>query len=132
MIETPADAMFTVAEIESEGDRLGVLNANAIGMPAGIPKAVLITQTAFDTTGADGVTRLDPSKAAPLIAAGWKCLVEAYPGETADPPAMEAMAKALGWPKVQSVFGLHQRPLSYFAPWMKGGWGVYLGEYLLV
>jgi hypothetical protein len=42
---------------------------------------------------------------------------------------MEQMALALGWPKVQPVFGLHRRPLEYFAPWMKGGWGVYLGEY---
>jgi hypothetical protein len=123
--ETPADAFFTVAEIESEGDRQGVLNAPPLPP---IPKAVLINGTAF--TDPSGVPQ--PEKAATLISAGWKCLVEAYPGETNDVPPMLNLAAQLGWPKAQPVFGVHMKPLSYFTPWMKGGWGIYLSEYVLV
>jgi hypothetical protein len=116
-----------VAEVESEGDRQGCLNADQVGLPP-IPKAVLMNGTAF--TDPQGVPI--PANAAPLIAGGWKCLVEAYAGgETAPPPQMMNLAAQLGWPKSQPVFGVHDMPLSFYAPWMQGGWGVYLAEYLV-
>lgn len=123
VVQTPLDAMFTVAEIESEGDRQGALSAS--GLPP-VPKAVLMNGTAF--TDSNGVPI--PANASPLIAAGWKCLVEAYAGgETAPPPQMMNLARQLGWPRSQPVFGIHDKPLAYYEPWMSGGWGAYLGEY---
>lgn len=123
--ETPQDAYFTVGEVEGEGDRQGILNAPAFS----VPKAVLISGTAF--TDSSGVPI--PAQAQPLIQAGWKCLVECYRNETTDyPPDMVKLAtEQLGWPRAQPVFGVHNAPLSHFKPWMQGGWGVYLGEYLL-
>ena len=124
LVNCPVDAQFVIGEIESEGDRQGAINA--IGKLPEIPKAVLISGTAFsDPLGAP-----QPDKAKPLIDAGYSCLVEVYPDETNEAPQMAFLAQQLGWPSSQPVFHSGQRPLSYYQPWMEGGWGCYLAEYV--
>lgn len=127
--QTPTDADFTIAEVESEEDRQGVLAAT---VPAGIRKAIITNFTPM--TDGQGVPQ--PEKAAPLIAAGWECLTEAYLGDSPgmNPDDMNFRAtQQLGWPRSQPVFGIWNYPLSGYQQYVERfpAFGIYLAEYLL-
>ena len=130
MALTPADADFTIAEVESEQDRIGAIAA-APNLPP-IPKAIVTNFSPM--TDAQGVPQ--PEKAEPLIAAGWRCLTESYLADNpnATPERLDFTATVkLGWPSSQPVFGVYEsKPLSsyasYFDKW--AGWSVYTSEYL--
>lgn len=114
-----------IGELESEGDYQGCVNA--IDRLPEIPKAVLTNFVPL--VDASGYL---PSKATPLIEAGYRCLTESYLGEgpTFSPDRLHFTAtQKLGWPDAQPCFGIYNKPLSEYAEWMQGGWSVYLGEY---
>lgn len=128
---TPADADFTIAECESEGDRLGLLAAT---VPAGMRKAIITNFTPF--SDAQGVYL--PDKSAPVIAAGWECLTECYMGEpngqNLNPDTMNWVATTkLGWGRSQPVFGLYNAPFTTYQPYIGRfpAYGVYLAENVL-
>lgn len=103
VVNTPADAQFTIAEIESEEDRQGVINAPV----PNIPHWVVTNFTPM--TDAQG--RPLPDKAAPIIERGYGCMPEAYVGETNNPDEMVNRAvNQLGWPVAYPVFGIHTTP----------------------
>lgn len=117
--------MFVIGELESEGDYAGCVNA--IGRLPDIPKAVITNLNPLN----DGTDYL-PQKAAPLIEAGYRCLTECYLGEgpTFTPERMHFAATVkLGWPDAQPCFGIYNKPLNDYLPWMEGAWSVYLAEY---
>lgn len=127
--DTPADADFTIAECESEGDRQGILAAT---VPAGMRKAIITNFTPM--TDGQGVPQ--PQNSAPLIAAGWECLTECYIGDSAgmNPDNMNFRATIqLGWPMSQPVFGIFNEPLSTYLPYVPRfpSYGIYLAEYLI-
>jgi hypothetical protein len=128
---TPADADFTIAECESEGDRQGILAAS---VPAEMRKAIITNFTPM--TDGQGVPQPQLSK--PLIDAGWECLTECYMGEpngqSLNPDNMNFRAcTQLGWPRSQPVFGVYNTPLSTYQPYMGRfpAYGVYLAENIL-
>ena len=103
VVNTPADAQFTIAEIESEDDYQGVLNAPVPSIPHWI-----VTNFTPMTTG-QGVPV--PEKAAPLIQMGYGCMPEAYVGETNNPDEMVFRATVqMGWPVAFPVIGMHTNP----------------------
>lgn len=129
MALTPLDADFTIAEVESEQDRLGVLNASQ-SVPASIRRAIITDFTPFsDAAG------YYPEKAAALIQDGWECLTEAYVNvnPNATPENLHFIAtQHLGWPSSQPVFGTYgNMGLADYKPWFNwAGWSCYLSEYL--
>lgn len=126
LVNTPQDADFTIGELESEGDYQGCVNA--IGRLPEIPKAVITNFTPLSTSTGEYL----PDKAAPLIDAGFRCLTEAYLGEgpSFTPERLDFTATVkLGWPDSQPCFGIYNKPLADYQPWMEGAWSVYLGEY---
>ena len=74
--------------------------------------------------------------AAPLIAAGLKCLTEAYLNENpnATPDNLNNIARTLGWAHSQPVFGVYPvggNPPPSYGQWRDwSGWSAYLSEYL--
>ena len=129
--QTPTDADFTIAEVESEGDRQGVLSAT---VPQGMRKAIITDFTPM--TDGQGVPV--PENAKPLIDAGWECLTECYMGEPGgenrNPDNMNFRAtQQLGWARSQPVFGLYNAPMTTYDPY-KGrfpAYGIYLAENIL-
>ena len=128
---TPADANFTIAEVESEEDRLGAL-ASAAAIPPGIPKWIITNFTPL--TDGQGVPL--PEKAQPLIDAGYGCMVEAYEGDSPGMNADDMIHRAtvqLGWPIAYPIFGVHNKPILEYADdiarYPRNGF--YLAEYLL-
>lgn len=73
--------------------------------------------------------------AAPLIAAGFECLTEAYMGDNpnATPTNLDQYGRFLGWPSTSPVFGVYNAPLNTYTPYMSQfpGWSAYLAEYLI-
>jgi hypothetical protein len=128
---TPADADFTIAEIESEGDRQNAL-ASADAVAASMPKAVITNFTPM--TDGQGVPQ--PEMAAPLIAAGYECLTECYMGDSPgmNPHDMNHRATVqLGWPRSQPVYGIWNKPFEEYSQF-DGAWparSYYLAEYLI-
>lgn len=124
---TPADAHFTIVEIESEGDYLGVV---AAATPT-VPHAICTNFTPLDP----GVIGLEEAraKAKVLIDRGFFCQTEAYLGDNpnASPDALHQRATQLGWSSSQPVFGVHNASLSTYAPWMGWPGADYLGEYVI-
>lgn len=103
IVNTPADAQFTIAEIESEEDYQGVLNAPV----PNIPHWVMTNFTPM--TNALGVPL--PEKAKPLIDMGYGCMPEAYVDETNNPDEMVFRATVqMGWPVAYPVIGVHTNP----------------------
>jgi hypothetical protein len=50
----------------------------------------------------------------------------------ATPPNLDGLARALGWATSQPVFGVYNKPLSEYGPYMNfPGWSAYLAEYLV-
>ena len=126
---TPTDSDFTIAEAESENDRLGILAAMG-SLPEGMRRAVVTNFTPF--SDASGYL---PEKAAPLIENGWECLTEAYlnEGPTLTPERLHFTAtQKLGWPSSQPVFGTYGGwGLEDYEPYFGWpGWSCYLSEYL--
>jgi hypothetical protein len=130
---TPPDADFTIAEVESEEKRLKAI-ASAPSLPPGMRKAIITNFTPM--TDGQGVPQ--PEKAAPLIALGYECLTECYMGDSGgnslNPDEMNFRATVqLGWPRSQPVFGVYNKPLAEYGPFM-GKWpayGLYLAEYVV-
>jgi hypothetical protein len=127
---TPADSAFAIAECEGPGDYDGIVN-HINGVAAGpLPNCKLAICTNFNTP------LTTPAAAAPLIDAGFWCLTEAYLNENpnADPDGLDQMARSLGWPTSQPVFGMYpvggQQPPTY-AQWQDWPGVDYLGEYVL-
>ena len=129
---TPADADFTIAEVESEGDRLGAIESAPL-IPASVPRRAVITNFTPMTDG-QGVPQ--PEKAKPLIDLGYECLTESYigdsPGMNPDDMNFRACAQ-LGWPRSQPVFGIWNAPLADYQQYIPRfpAYGIYLAEYLL-
>jgi len=136
VVHTPDDALFAMAELETEDDYAGIV---AVPAPA-CPHAVVTHFGPIDP----GVLGLADAreKAAPLIAAGYACVTEAYMGENpqATPDALDFRAAQLGWPSwetevvhSQPLFGVHNAPLSTYTPWFdwKPGSWLYVVENLL-
>jgi hypothetical protein len=121
----PADTDFIVGELEDEDDYQGLMAAR--DFRTDIPRAVITNFVPLvDANG------YKPEKAKPLIDAGFDCLTECYMGVSTNfsPDRMDFVARVmLGWPTSQPVFGTYGKPLSEYAQWQKGGWGVYLAEY---
>lgn len=127
---TPADADFAIAELEGQGDYDGIINAIDAGSLPSCRKAVV---TNFNTPLTDSQGVPQPQFAAPLIAAGFECLTEAYVNENsnATPDNMDLMAKNLGWPRSQPVFGIYSGPPTLYDPWKSWpGYSLYSAEYL--
>lgn len=126
---TPLDADFTIAEVESESDRQGAINA-APYLPD-IPRAILTNFTPM--TDAQGVPV--PENAAPLIAAGYECLTEAYMGvnPNASPERLDFRAtQQLGWHRSAPVFGVYDKDYDFYDQYRDQwpGWGDYTAEYV--
>lgn len=130
IMNTPGDADFAIAELEGQGDYDGIINAINAGTLPTCRKAV-VTNFNVPLTDANGVPQ--PQSAAPLIAAGFECLTEAYMNENpnATPNNLDLMAKQLGWPRSQPVFGVYSGPISLYDPWRDWpGYSMYSAEYL--
>lgn len=131
IVNTPPDADFTIAELEGQGDYDGVINAINTGQLPSVPKAVV---TNFNVPLTDSNGAPHPEYAAPLINAGFACLTESYINENpnATPDNMNLMARNLGWPKSQPVFGIYPvgGVVPSYAQWANwSGWSEYLAEY---
>jgi hypothetical protein len=134
IVNTPPDAHFTIAEVESEQDRLGAI-AGAPAIPSTVKRRAILTNFTPMTDG-QGVPQ--PDKAKPLIDAGYDCLTECYMGEpngaSLNPEQMNFRATVqLGWQRSQPVFGVYNKPLSEYAQQIQN-WpahGLYLAEYVL-
>lgn len=121
---TPGDAQFTIAEIESEEDYQGVLNAP---VPA-IPHWIITNFTPM--TNAQGVPL--PERAAPLIERGYGCMPEAYVGETNNPDEMVFRATVqMGWPVAYPIIGLHTDPHYGHYRFKYPKHGIWSAEYIL-
>lgn len=123
---TPADAHFTIAELESEQDRQGVLSAPRPTMP----HFVITNYTPL--TDGSGVPL--PDKAAPLIELGYHCMTESYVGDSPgmNPDDMHQRAIDLGWPTSIPIGGIHNYPVWGYDEWFARHHinGYYLAEYL--
>jgi hypothetical protein len=128
--KTPADADFTICEIEGPGDYEGLVNVlDGVGAgpppPASIPRAII---TNFNFA---------PSGAQRLIDEGFSCLTEAYLNEGTGGPTpdnMDALARAYGWTASQAVAGVYPVPgvpLPDYSQWEDWPLAYYLGEYLI-
>jgi hypothetical protein len=127
IIHTPADAEFAIAECEGPGDYEGI--TNAINEDR-LPDCSLAICTNFNTP------LTTQAAAAPLIEAGFTCLTEAYLNENpnADPDGLDHMARNLGWPTSQPVFGVYPvggQPAPTYEQWQTWPGVDYLGEYCL-
>jgi hypothetical protein len=128
--KTPADAHFTIAEVEGPGDLEGVTNViNGVGGGPLPPMSKAIV-TNFSTMTRENVK--------PLIQAGFTCLTEAYMNESLgqNPDAMDSNARYLGWPTSQPVFGVYPtasqpNPVPLYDPWQSWPGVDYLGENVL-
>lgn len=127
---TPPDSDFAIAECEGPGDYEGIVNViNGVGAGP-LPKCSLAIVTNFNTP------LQSRAAAKPLIDAGFTCLTEAYMNEAANitPDSMDFIARNLGWPTSQPVFGVyptHGNPPPSYAKWEDWPGADYLGEYVL-
>lgn len=130
LYRAPSDAPFAIAECEGPGDYQGIVDVIE-GRGAGpLPDCSLAICTNFNTP------LTTPAAAAPLIAAGFACLTEAYLNENpnATPDSLDRMARDLGWPTSQPVFGVYPvggQPAPTYQQWHDWPGVDYLGEYVL-
>jgi hypothetical protein len=128
LYETPPDADLAIAEVEGPGDLEGVTNVPT-GLGAGpAPTCPIAICTNFSTLNRDNCK--------PLIQRGVTCLTESYmnesPGMT--PDNMDGVAKFLGWPTSQPVFGVYptaSTPHPDYSQWADWPGVDYLGEFML-
>jgi hypothetical protein len=126
--KAPPDAAGAIAEVEGPGDLEGVTNViNGVG-GGPLPGCPLAICTNFST--------LNQQNVRPLIDAGFTCLTECYMNESAGmtPDNMDRIAKNLGWPTSQPVFGVYPvggNPAPSYAQWQTWPGVDYLGEYVL-
>jgi hypothetical protein len=130
LYQTPPNSDFAIAEIEGPGDYEGVVNIiNGVGAGP-LPKCPLAIVTNFNTPLQSRLA------AKPLIDAGFACLTEAYLNENpnATPDNLDNIAKNLGWPSSQPVFGVYPvggQPVPSYAEWASWPGADYLGENVL-
>lgn len=126
---TPGDADLAIAELEGPfggpGDYEGIMNVLAAGQLPSCPVAIC--------TNFSNATR---STAHPLIAAGFACLTESYLNENPNvtPDNMDRIARELGWPTSQPVFGVYPVggvPPPSYAQWQTWPGVDYLVEYVI-
>jgi hypothetical protein len=128
--KTPGNADLAIAELEGPGDYEGIMNVIKGAGGGSLPSCPLAICTNFNTP-------LQSREAArPLIDAGFTCLVEAYLNENpnATPDSMDRIARDLGWPTSQPVFGVYPvegKPAPSYAQWADWPGVDYLGEYVL-
>lgn len=130
IVDTPPDAAFAIAELEGQGDYDGIVNAIQQNRLPACRKAVV---TNFNVPLTDPQGRPRPEFAAPLVQANLECLTEAYMNENpnATPDNLDLMARNLGWPRSQPVFGVYSGSPSLYDPWRSWrGHSSYLAEYL--
>jgi hypothetical protein len=99
-----------------------------------LPDCPLAVATNFNVplVNAQGIPQ--PAAAAPLIAAGFDCLTEAYLGDNANatPDRLDFTGRVLGWPTTQPIFGVYNAPRETYDPWRAWpGASDYLVEYVL-
>jgi len=128
--QAPTDSDLAIAEIEGPGDYEGVLNVIRGVGGGSLPGCPLAVCTNFNTP------LQSRAAAKPLIDAGFSCLTETYLNENpnADPDGLDRIARALGWPTSQPVFGVYPvggNPPPSYAQWSKWPGADYLGEYIL-
>lgn len=122
---------FYIAQAETRRDWQAIVDT----APPGLPYAVVTDFNSFRTPA--GLPR--PEDSAPLVAAGWACLAEAYEVDnpSATPERQAFVAQQLGWTKAQAVGGIyHGFPLSRVVDkvswvWLaetmtNGDWGVWV------
>lgn len=122
----PSDADFVMAELESEGDRQGILGAPTPTIPH-----FVITNFTPLTDGA-GVPL--PHLAQPLIERGYECFTEAYQGDSPgmNPDAMNQRAtEQLGWARSFPLFGIHNFPIESYDQTRWPIHGYWAAEYLM-
>lgn len=128
--QTPSNAHGVIAEIEGPGDYEGLINViNGVGagpLPT-CPKAIV---TNFN------IPLISRSAAQPLLDAGFSCLPECYLNENPNvtPDNMDRMARSLGFPGSQPVFGRYPvggNPAPSYAQWEDWPGVDYLGENLI-
>jgi hypothetical protein len=127
---TPADAEFSIAELEGPGDYDGIVSAiNDLALPD--CSLAVCTNFNIPLTDPQGVPQ--PDKAKILIDAGFTCLTECYLGDNpnATPDRLDWTAWRLGWPASQGVAGVYNSPISAYDEWKDWPLADYLGEYVL-
>jgi len=124
---TPPGADLTIAELEGPGDYIGIKYAEEQGWVPQVPKAVC---TNFSTIGL--------TEAQFLINHGYSCLTESYLNEAPSltPDNQDRVARNLGWPTSQPVFGVYAtvsqpNPVPLYNEWQDWPGVDYLGEYVL-
>ena len=137
--DTPANAAFTIAEVETELDYNGLVVAIDQGEVPDIPRAVCTNFGGIIVKRADGSTDVAASalRAKPLIDAGFVLHTEVYrvDNDNITPGSMEYIGhNQLGWPSedIYPVFGVWgEKTLADYLDWthIPGG-SVYLAEYL--
>lgn len=129
-VMTPQTAHFAIAELEGPGDYNGIMTSITNST---LPACSLAVCTNFNVPLTTPAGVPDPQAAAPLIAAKFACLTEAYLGDNpnADPDSLDLMARHLGWSTSQPVFGVYNYPLTGYAQWQDWPGAIYLGEYVL-
>jgi hypothetical protein len=126
--KTPGGSDFAIAEVEGPGDLQGVTNV-INGQGGGpLPSCSLAICTNFSTLNRDNCK--------PVIDAGFACLTESYINESAGmtPDNMDRVARYLGWPTSQPVFGVYPvggNPPPSYAQWQDWPGVDYLGEYVV-
>lgn len=128
--KTPGDAAGAIAEVEGPGDLQGVTMVIQGQGGGPLPKCPLAICTNFSTLTVDNVK--------PLLGANFTCLTESYINESAGmtPDNMNRIARGLGWPTSQPVFGVYPtpgqpNPVPLYAQWETWPGVDYLGEYVL-
>jgi hypothetical protein len=130
LYRVPGDADLAIAEVEGAGDLEGVMNV--IGGSGGgpLPTCPLAICTSL--------WMLNRTNAKPLIDAGFNCLTESYMNEAQNltPDNMDRIARDLGWPTSQPVFGVYgtpsvPNPVPLYQSWQSWPGVDYLGEYCL-
>lgn len=116
IVNTPADAYFTIAEDEGPDDYVGIIDAIPHLNPT-LPRAIITNFASYVQNGKD-----DKELAKPLIDAGFACITECYLGDNAmaTPENMQGRANNLGWEKTQPGFGVWNKWWDDYKNWF--GW----------
>ena len=137
---TPADAAFTIGEVESEADRQGIISEFARSNTTRdrimqMPRAVITDMGPFRNGAVPA-----PEKAKWFVDNGFACITEVYArtdsgqptGKT--PASMADHAYQVGFQRVQSCFGIFGgATVETYSEWAKqeSGWSHYVLENVL-
>lgn len=128
LYKTPGNSDFAIAEVEGPGDLEGVTNiCNGVG-GGPLPDCSLAICTNFFTLTRENTKVLRDH--------GFVCLTEAYMNElaTLTPDRMDQVARYLGWPNSQPVFGVYPTasdPDPDYSQWEDWPGVDYLAEFVI-